>query len=96
MTTAAETKTLSSKVIRRRLAIVTLLAIGVAALGIGFLYFNAPVRGQACSVEHATTQDAIGRTMACDPKEAGGRELTWQYPADTDLEIQDDRNSKQP
>jgi hypothetical protein len=96
MTTAAEPKTLSNKAIRRRLAIVSLFAIGLGAVGIGFLYLNAPVRGQTCSVEHATTQDAIGRTMACDPKVAGGRELTWQYPADTDLEVQDDRNSPPP
>ena len=95
MSTAAEPKTLSNKAIRRRLAFVTLLAIGLAAVGIGFLYVNSPVRGQTCSVEHATTHDAIGRTMACDPKVAGSRELIWQYPSDTDLEVQKDRTSEQ-
>jgi hypothetical protein len=79
MTTEAEGKTLSNKAVRLRLAMVSLMATGLAALGICFLYFTAPIPGNRCSVGHATTEDANGRTMSCNPKTIGNRDLVWQY-----------------
>jgi hypothetical protein len=74
-----------------RLALVLFVAAGVAAVGIGFLCLNAPSRGDACSVEHAATQDAGGQAMSCDPKVPGSDELVWQYMPDSELETQNDR-----
>ncbi|MEV6276685.1 hypothetical protein [Nocardia sp. NPDC051832] len=37
-----------------------------------------PRPGQACSVEGATTRDAQGRTMWCNPMMTGTRDLVWQ------------------
>lgn len=91
MATAAETKTISKRVAYLRLATVLLVVAVIAAIGIGFLWFNAPTRGEACSVLHAATQDASGRAMSCDPKTPGSDELVWQYMPDSELETQNDR-----
>ena len=91
MTTAAATKATTKKASYLRLAMVTFVAAGLAAVGIGFLYFNAPARGEPCSVAHAATQDASGHAMSCDPKGTGSNELVWQYMPDSELETQNER-----
>ena len=78
MATAAETKTLSSKAVRFGSALVSLVAACVVALVICFAYFTAPIPGNRCHAQHATAEDASGRTLACDPKTIGSRELVWQ------------------
>ena len=40
---------------------------------------DAPSPGDSCSVLHATTQDANGRTMWCNPTMTGNHSLVWQY-----------------
>jgi hypothetical protein len=40
---------------------------------------QAPSPGDACTVLHATTQDANGRTMWCNPTMTGNHSLVWQY-----------------
>ena len=91
MTTPAETTTISKRAVYFRLAMVSLVAAALAAVGIGFLCLNAPARGEACSVQHAATQDASGRAMSCEPKVTGSDELVWQYMLDSELETQNDR-----
>jgi hypothetical protein len=91
VTTAAETKTISKKAAYLRLATVLLVAVAIAAIGIGFLSLNAPTLGETCSVEHSATQDASGHAMSCDPKMPGSNELVWQYMPDSELETQNDR-----
>ncbi|SON61151.1 hypothetical protein MSIMFI_02656 [Mycobacterium simulans] len=56
-----------------------------AAASIGFLVADpvataeAPAPGDPCTVLHATTQDANGRTMWCNPTMTGTHSLVWQY-----------------
>ncbi len=40
---------------------------------------QAPSPGDSCKVLHATTQDANGRTMWCNPTMTGNHSLVWQY-----------------
>ncbi|MGO9156657.1 hypothetical protein [Mycobacterium sp.] len=40
---------------------------------------QAPSPGDSCTVLHATTQDANGRTMWCNPTMTGNHNLVWQY-----------------
>jgi hypothetical protein len=40
---------------------------------------DAPSAGDSCTVLHATTQDANGRTMWCNPTMTGNHNLVWQY-----------------
>jgi hypothetical protein len=40
---------------------------------------QAPSPGDSCTVLHATTQDANGRTMWCNPTMTGNHSLVWQY-----------------
>ena len=40
---------------------------------------DAPAPGDTCTVLHATTQDANGRTMWCNPTMTGNHSLVWQY-----------------
>jgi hypothetical protein len=42
-------------------------------------YAQAPAPGDSCSTLHATTQDANGRTMWCNPTMTGDHSLVWQY-----------------
>jgi hypothetical protein len=42
-------------------------------------YAQAPSPGDLCSTLHATTQDANGRTMWCNPTMTGDHSLVWQY-----------------
>ena len=94
MTSATGPQTISKKTAYLRLALVSLVALGITAIGIVFLYIEAPVQGQACYVEHATTQDAIGHALACDFKVGGNHELVWQHASE--LEVQGDRSPEAP
>lgn len=40
---------------------------------------DAPAPGDACTVLHATTLDANGRTMWCNPTMTDDHTLVWQY-----------------
>jgi hypothetical protein len=46
---------------------------------------DAPTPGDECTVLHATTEDANGRPMWCNPTMTGEHTLVWQYggPAPT-------------
>jgi hypothetical protein len=50
-------------------------ALAVATAG----YAQAPAPGDSCTALHATTQDANGRTMWCNPTMTGDHNLVWQY-----------------
>jgi len=52
--------------------------IAFAAAG-GIAHAQAPSPGDSCTVLHATTQDANGRTMWCNPTMTGNHSLVWQY-----------------
>jgi hypothetical protein len=61
------------------LAMITAVSpIAVAATG-GIAHAQAPSPGDSCTVLHATTQDANGRTMWCNPTMTGNHSLVWQY-----------------
>jgi hypothetical protein len=49
------------------------------AFAAGTAYAQAPSPGDSCTVLHATTQDANGRTMWCNPTMTGNHSLVWQY-----------------
>jgi hypothetical protein len=40
---------------------------------------DAPSPGDSCTVLHATTQDANGRPLWCNPTMTGNHSLVWQY-----------------
>jgi len=40
---------------------------------------DPPAPGDTCTVLRATTQDANGRTMWCNPTMTGNHSLVWQY-----------------
>jgi hypothetical protein len=40
---------------------------------------QAPSPGDSCTVLHATTEDANGRTLWCNPTMTGNHSLVWQY-----------------
>lgn len=60
-------------------------AVVGAAVPIAFVVCSGPARaqapspGDACTVLHATTQDAEGKTMWCNPTMTGNHGLVWQY-----------------
>jgi hypothetical protein len=64
-----------------RLAMVASTTAVLIALGMGVAYVNAPVEGHRCSVPNATTRDAAGRVMWCNPTTSGSQGLVWQYPS---------------
>ncbi|ORB83665.1 hypothetical protein B1987_07410 [Mycobacterium kansasii] len=66
---------------RWRLVSVTLVAAfaPLAVAGGGIAAAQAPSPGDSCAVLHATTQDANGRTMWCNPTMTGDHSLVWQY-----------------
>jgi hypothetical protein len=47
--------------------------------GGGIAHAQPPAPGDSCTVLHATTQDANGRTMWCNPTMTGNHSLVWQY-----------------
>lgn len=62
----------------RRAVAGTALAIAFLA-GSGQAQAQAPSPGDSCTVLHATTQDADGKTMWCNPTMTGSHSLVWQY-----------------
>lgn len=60
-----------------RLAMVSTVTAVLVAIGMGTAYLNAPAAGHRCSVPNATTRDAHGRTMWCNP--AGAQGVVWRY-----------------
>jgi hypothetical protein len=40
---------------------------------------DVPGPGDTCTAFHATTKDANGRTMWCNPTMTGAHNLVWQY-----------------
>ena len=60
-------------------------AVAAAALTLAFVVGSVPAQAQApspgdsCTVLHATTQDADGKTMWCNPTMTGSHSLVWQY-----------------
>jgi hypothetical protein len=54
------------------------------AFGAGSGYAQAPSPGDSCTVLNATTQDANGRTMWCNPTMTGNHSLVWQYGGPSD------------
>lgn len=60
------------------LAIIAAVSPCVIA-GAGAARAQAPSPGDSCTVLHATTQDATGRTMWCNPTMTGNHSLVWQY-----------------
>ncbi len=77
MCTAAEKKA-NRKLGFLRLAMVSSVTAVLIALGMGVAYVNIPSAGHPCSVRNATTRDAAGRTMWCNPA-ADGEVVVWQY-----------------
>jgi hypothetical protein len=51
------------------------------ALGVVFAYADARSPGQLHFVPNATTHDANGRAMRCNPTMTGTRDEVWQYAA---------------
>ncbi len=78
MRTAAEKKA-NRKLGYLRLAMVASATAVLIALGMGVAYVNIPSAGHPCSVRNATTRDAAGRTMWCNPATSGGEGVVWQY-----------------
>lgn len=62
-------------VISRLRFVISAAAVAVVAAS----YAQAPAPGDSCSSLHATTQDANGRTMWCNPTMTGDHSLVWQY-----------------
>ncbi|OBA70270.1 hypothetical protein A5641_13110 [Mycobacterium sp. 1554424.7] len=64
---------------RLRFLVAALLAAVVPVAGGGVARADTPGPGDSCTVLHATTQDANGRTMWCNPTMTGAHSLVWQY-----------------
>lgn len=60
-------------------AAAALATLAAGWLGGGTAYGEAPVPGDPCPTRHATTEDANGRTMWCNPTMTGDHSLVWQY-----------------
>jgi hypothetical protein len=61
------------------LAMITAALPIAGVAGGGVAHAQAPSPGDSCTVLHATTQDANGRTMWCNPTMTGNHSLVWQY-----------------
>jgi hypothetical protein len=59
--------------------IVAALMAAVAPVAGGVARADTPGPGDSCTTLHATTQDANGRTMWCNPTMTGTHSLVWQY-----------------
>jgi hypothetical protein len=64
---------------RLRLIVLTMMAVLAPIGGGGVARADAPTPGDACTALHATTHDANGRTMWCNPTMTGDHSLVWQY-----------------
>lgn len=60
-------------------AVVAAVAPFVVGLAAAPAHADSPSPGEPCSEYHATTQDASGRTMWCNPTMTGTHSLVWQY-----------------
>jgi hypothetical protein len=60
-------------------AVATAAGFVVAAPTIPIAGADGPSPGDSCPSLHATTQDANGRTMWCNPTMTGNHSLVWQY-----------------
>jgi hypothetical protein len=58
-----------------RLAVVAVTTAGLVGLGIGIGYANRPFEGRSCSVRNATSYDATGRIVWCDPTMTGNHDV---------------------
>lgn len=65
----------------RLVVLATITAISPIAVvaGGGVAHAQAPSPGDSCTVRGATTQDASGKTMWCNPTMTGDHSLVWQY-----------------
>ena len=61
------------------LATITAVSPFAFAAAGGIAHAQAPSPGDSCTVLRATTQDANGRTMWCNPTMTGNHSLVWQY-----------------
>jgi hypothetical protein len=64
------------------MSVMSRLVIAAATLAVAaapLAYAQAPSPGDSCTVLHATTQDANGRTMWCNATMTGDHSLVWQY-----------------
>jgi hypothetical protein len=64
-----------SRMSRLRFVLPAAAALAVVTAG----YAQAPAPGDSCTTLRATTQDANGRTMWCNPTMTGDHNLVWQY-----------------
>jgi hypothetical protein len=62
-----------------RLAAAVLVVPIAALIGSGVASADPPSPGDYCSKLHATTTDAAGTTMWCNPMMTGSHQLVWQY-----------------
>jgi hypothetical protein len=77
MVAGADTET-SKKIGYLRLAMVLLPTVVIVVLGIGIAAAIAPVAGRACSTPNATTHDASGHTLWCNPTMTANHPAVWQ------------------
>lgn len=72
---------LTSKTSKRRFAaLAAITAISPVVLTTGpVARADTPGPGDACTALHATTRDANGRMMWCNPTMTGAHNLVWQY-----------------
>ena len=61
------------------LAMITAVSPIAVVAGGGVAHAQAPAPGDSCTVLHATTQDANGRMMWCNPTMTGNHSLVSQY-----------------
>ncbi|MBX9642253.1 MAG: hypothetical protein K2X97_21800 [Mycobacteriaceae bacterium] len=62
-----------------RLAVTAAASVIAFVVGSGPAQAQAPSPGDSCTVLHATTQDADGKTMWRNPTMTGSHSLVWQY-----------------
>ncbi|WP_322857201.1 hypothetical protein [Mycobacterium shigaense] len=58
---------------------VSAAALMLVTAPLAYAQAPAPAPGDSCTVLHATTQDANGRTMWCNATMTGDHSLVWQY-----------------
>ncbi|OBI79856.1 hypothetical protein [Mycobacterium sp. 1245805.9] len=64
---------------RLRYIVAALVAAAAPIAGGGVARADAPAPGDSCTTLHATTTDANGRTMWCNPTMTSAHSLVWQY-----------------
>ncbi|ORW86756.1 hypothetical protein AWB92_25680 [Mycobacterium sp. IEC1808] len=64
---------------RLRYVVAAVMVASAPIAGVGVARADAPAPGDSCTVLHATTTDANGRTMWCNPTMTGAHSLVWQY-----------------